>query len=70
MFERSQKSVVRGPFAPHIRAMTKGEYHLSPKLVYFVTNKQAHTIGEGLIEYARTGSKVELAKLSLAALRA
>ena len=69
MFERSQKSVVRGPFAPHIRAMTKGEYHLSPKLVYFVTNKQAHTIGEGLIKYARTGSKVDLAKLSLAALR-
>jgi acyl-CoA reductase-like NAD-dependent aldehyde dehydrogenase len=69
MFDRSQKSIVHGPFAPHIRAITKGEYHLSPKLVYFVTNTQAHNIGEGLIEYARTRSKLQLAKLSLAALR-
>ena len=69
MFDRSQKSIVHGPFAPHIRAMTKREYHLSPKLVYFVTNQQAHNVGEGLVEYARTGSRLQLAKLSLAALR-
>ncbi|MEN8041552.1 MAG: aldehyde dehydrogenase family protein [Actinomycetota bacterium] len=70
MFNQTQKSIVRGPFAPHVRAMTKGEYHLSPKLIYFVTNKQAHRIGEYLIDYKATGSKAKLAKLLVAALRA
>ncbi len=69
MLDKTLKNVVRGPFAPHVRAMTKGEYHLSPKLVYFVTNKQAHRIGEYLIDYKVTGSKAKLAQLLVAALR-
>ena len=69
MFDASEKSIVFGPFAPSPRSFPKGELHASPKLVYFVTNKQAHTIGERLIDYSDTESKADLAKVASAALR-
>lgn len=69
MFEKPEKSIVRGPFAPSHRAFLRGEFHLSPKLVYFVTNKQAHRIGERLIDYCASGSTSDMSKVVAAALR-
>jgi aldehyde dehydrogenase (NAD(P)+) len=69
MFDSSEKSIVFGPFAPSPRGFLKGELHASPKLVYFVTNKQAHVIGERLIDYSDTESKADIAKVASAALR-
>ena len=69
MFGKPQKSVVWGPFASAPRSFLKGERHLSPKLVYFVTNRNAHQIGELLIDYSASESNADLAKVALAALR-
>lgn len=69
MFGAAQKSVVRGPFAPAERAWLKGQPNLSPKPVFFVTNRQAHVIGERLIAYMDSGSKADLARVASAALR-
>jgi aldehyde dehydrogenase (NAD(P)+) len=42
MFDRPQKTVVRGSFYPIPRAWWHGEWHIAPKPVWFVTNKTAH----------------------------
>jgi len=69
MFDKAQKTVVRGPFAEAQRAFLKGEFHLSPKMVYFVTNKQAHVVGEKLIDYCDVPTKRKLASIAASALR-
>jgi aldehyde dehydrogenase (NAD(P)+) len=69
MFDRPEKTVVRGPFAPAQRAWVKGEFHAAPKPVYFVTNRQAHRIGEALIPYSDTLGKADLARVASFALR-
>jgi aldehyde dehydrogenase (NAD(P)+) len=69
MFGAAQKSVVRGPFAPAERAWLKGQPNLAPKPVFFVTNSQAHVIGERLMAYMDSGSKADLARVASAALR-
>ena len=69
MFDRAQKTVVRGPFAESPRAFLQREFHLSPKMVYFVTNKQAHVVGEKLIDYCDAPSKRKLASIALSAMR-
>ncbi len=68
-FDEPQKSVVRQPFYPFPRNLMHGEFHLSPKPPWFVTNKQAHTIGRRISRFeARPGWK-HLPGIFLAALR-
>jgi len=69
MFDRAQKSVVRGPFATGERAWSKGEVHMAVKPIYFVTNRQANVMGERLIAYMDSGSKVDIARIASAAIR-
>jgi acyl-CoA reductase-like NAD-dependent aldehyde dehydrogenase len=69
MFDKAQKSVVSGPFAPAPRTFAKGDFHFGPKMVYFVTNKQAHVIGEKLIDYCDRPTKAKLASIALSASR-
>ncbi|MEZ5176137.1 MAG: aldehyde dehydrogenase family protein [Acidimicrobiia bacterium] len=69
MFDRPLKSIVRGPFAEAPRTFTKGEFHLGPKMVYFVTNRKAHVVGEKLIAYCDEPSKAKLASIALSAMR-
>ncbi|HSJ71427.1 MAG TPA: aldehyde dehydrogenase family protein [Acidimicrobiia bacterium] len=69
MFDRPQKSIVRAPFAPSHRGFLRGEFHLGPKMVYFVTNKQAHNIGFQLIAYSDEESMASIAKVASAAIR-
>jgi hypothetical protein len=69
MFDRAEKTVVHGPFAESPRTFAKGEFHLGPKMVYFVTNKQAHVVGEKLIDYCDSPSKVKLASIAASAMR-
>ncbi len=67
MLDRTEKSVVRGPFAPSPRTFAKGEFHIGPKQVYFPTNKTAHKTGELLVEYSDKPTKVNLAKVAISA---
>ena len=69
LFDKPEKSIVRGPFAEGYRAFLRGEFHLSPKLIYFVTNRQAHRIGERLIDLHASESSVDLARVASAAMR-
>ncbi len=45
LFDKAEKSVVYGPFQPFPRALASGQFHMSPKPVWFVTNRRAHHIG-------------------------
>jgi aldehyde dehydrogenase (NAD(P)+) len=69
MFARAQKSVARGPFAPSHRTLGKGELHLAPKPVFFVSNSQMHKVGEYLVDYAASGKTKDMFKVVGAALR-
>ena len=69
MFDRAEKAVVTGPFAPGQRAWMKGEFHTAPKPVYFVSNDQAHAIGERLIPYTVSKRPADLAKIASVAVR-
>lgn len=41
MFDKAEKTVSRGSFYPFPRAWLQGEFHISPKPAWFVTNKTA-----------------------------
>jgi aldehyde dehydrogenase (NAD(P)+) len=69
MFTRAQKSVARGPFAPSHRTFGKGEFHLAPKPVFFLSNAQMHKVGEYLVDYAASGKTTDMLKVVGAAMR-
>ncbi len=69
MFTKAQKSVIRGPFAEAPRSFGKGEFHLAPKMVYMLSNRQSHVIGEKLIDYCDKPSKRKLASIAASAMR-
>jgi Aldehyde dehydrogenase family len=69
MFDKAQKSVVRGPFAPAERAWLKGTFNLAPKPIFYVTNATAHVTGERLIAYMDTHSKADLMRVASSAIR-
>ena len=56
MLERTERTVVRGPFTPPPRAFARREFHIEPKPVYFVTHRSAATVGERLTRQAVSGS--------------
>ena len=45
LFDKAEKAVVYGPFQPFPRALASGQFHMSPKPAWFVTNRRAHHIG-------------------------
>ncbi|MDJ0791327.1 MAG: aldehyde dehydrogenase family protein [Acidimicrobiia bacterium] len=69
LFDRAQKSIVSGPFAPAERAWMKGEFHGATKPVYFVSNRRAHEIGERVISYTMEKRPADLARMASAAVR-
>jgi acyl-CoA reductase-like NAD-dependent aldehyde dehydrogenase len=69
MLARSQKSVYRAPFAPYHRTATKGEIHLAPKPIWYLSNKNMHNTTEMLVSYSATGSTSDLLKLMASAMR-
>jgi acyl-CoA reductase-like NAD-dependent aldehyde dehydrogenase len=69
MLDRTQKSVARAPFAPSHRTLTKGEFHLAPKPVFFVSNKQMHNVGERLVDYAVSGKTSDMMRVVSSAMR-
>jgi hypothetical protein len=69
MLSDTQKAVARSPFAPSHRTLTKGELHMAPKPVFFVTNKQMHNVGERLVDYAMSGKTLDMMKVVSSAIR-
>lgn len=69
MLSRTQKAVARGPFAPSHRTLGKGEFHIAPKPVFFLSNAQMHKVGEHLVDYVSYGRTTDMLKVVGAALR-
>ncbi len=69
LFDRPQKSVVQGPFAPFPRSLLLGETHTAPKPIWFVTNETAETTTRRLTHFAASPSPLKLPGIFASALR-
>ena len=69
LFDRPQKTVVQGPFAPFPRSVLLGETHTAPKPLYFVTNATAETTGRRVLHFAADPSPLKLPAIFASALR-
>lgn len=69
LFERPEKTVVRGPFAPFPRTLAAGRPHVSPKPPWFVTNRTAAETAERLTRFAANPSFRRLPALLASAMQ-
>jgi aldehyde dehydrogenase (NAD(P)+) len=69
MLEGTERSVVRGAFAPFPRTLGQGMLHTEPTPPFFVTNRQAAHLGELLTEFVVSGSRKTLPAIITTAMR-
>jgi acyl-CoA reductase-like NAD-dependent aldehyde dehydrogenase len=69
LLEHVQKAVGEIPFRPSPRAITKGELTISPKPIFFVTNKTAQTTIRRLVKFLVDGNPMALPGIFASALR-
>ncbi|WP_412061043.1 aldehyde dehydrogenase family protein [Rubrivirga sp. IMCC45206] len=69
LFDRPQKTVVWGYFAPFPRSLLLGEMHAAPAPLYFVTNETADTTARRATEFATSPSVGKLAGVVVSAFR-
>jgi aldehyde dehydrogenase (NAD(P)+) len=69
LLKSAERTVVRGPFRPSHRALGAGEFTLSPKPPWFVTNKTQATTGRRLTAFAANPGWGKLPGIFAAALR-
>ena len=69
LFDKPEKTVVRGPFRPFHRAWRGREFHLAPKPPWFVTNKTAAQTARLLTTFAAEGKLRTVPVLFASALR-
>ncbi len=69
LFDKPQKTVVYAPFMPFPRAVMHGEFHMTPKPPWFVTNKTAHITSRRLTRFSARPGWRHLPGIFAAALR-
>ena len=69
MLPRPQKAVVDIPFRPAPRSLFNGELTLSPKPVFFITNKTAQTTTRRLVRFLVHRNPIALPRILLSAMR-
>jgi len=69
LLENPERTVVRGPFRPSPRSLLHGEFSISPKPPWFVTNRTAASTGRALTEFGARPSWARLPKIFASALR-
>ena len=69
LFDRPQKTVISGPFAPFPRSLLLGETHTAPKPLWFVTNDTADVTARRVTEFAASPSPLKLPSIFASALR-
>ena len=69
MFEKPQKTVIRGSFYPFPRAWRHGDLHIAPKPVWFVTNKTAHVTSRLVARLVADPGPRYLPRIFISALR-
>ncbi|MEN0064957.1 MAG: aldehyde dehydrogenase family protein [Myxococcota bacterium] len=67
MLERTEKLVLRGPFQPFPRTVSRGRLHTSPKPIWFVTHRGAARAAEALTRLEATGNLGQYAQAVRAA---
>ncbi|MGO1948373.1 MAG: aldehyde dehydrogenase family protein [Mycobacteriaceae bacterium] len=69
LLDHTERTVVRGAFRPVPRSLANGEFALSPKPPWFVTNRMSAVIGRRLSAFAGAPGWLKLPGIFLAALR-
>jgi len=69
LIDGAERTVVRGPFRPAPRSIVNGEWTISPKPPWFVTNRTAATTGQLLTAFAAKPSWTKLPGIFASALR-
>ncbi len=69
LLQHVQKTIAEIPFRPSPRAIIKGELTMSPKPVFFVTNKTAETTIRRLVKFLVDGKPTALPGIFASALR-
>ncbi|AMW22076.1 aldehyde dehydrogenase [Mycobacteroides chelonae] len=69
LVEKPERTVVRGPFRPFPRSFAHGEWALSPKPPWFVSNATAAGTGELLVDFAGKPSLLKVPRIFISALR-
>ncbi|WP_063008556.1 aldehyde dehydrogenase family protein [Nocardia kruczakiae] len=69
LLDHTERTVVRGPFRPFPRSILTGEFTLSPRPPWFVTNRTAVTTGRRLAEFAARPGWAKLPGIVASALR-
>ena len=69
MLEGTERTVVRGAFAPFPRTLRQGVVHTEPTPPFFVTNRQAAHLGELLTEAVVSGSRKKIPAIVATAMR-
>ena len=69
LIDRPERTIVRGPFRPAPRSILKGEFTLSPKPPWFVTNRTAATTAKRFTAFAAAPSWKALPAIFASALR-
>jgi acyl-CoA reductase-like NAD-dependent aldehyde dehydrogenase len=69
LIEGPERAVVYGPFRPFPRSVRGGEWAMSPKAPWFVTNRSEHLTSRRLTEFAAAPSVRKLPGIFIAAFR-
>jgi aldehyde dehydrogenase (NAD(P)+) len=69
LFDRPQKTVVRGTWAPFPRSLRVGELHGAPKPAWFVTNRNSEKTFRRVTEYTASRGALELVRVLASAYR-
>ncbi|MGH3724825.1 MAG: aldehyde dehydrogenase family protein [Mycobacterium sp.] len=69
LVEKPERTVVRGPFRPFPRSVVHGEWALSPKPPWFVSNATAAGTGKLLVDFASKPSLLKVPRIFISALR-
>ena len=63
MFDRPERTVVRGPFRPFPRSVLSGEMTLLPRPPWFVTNRRQHIVGRLLTAFEYKPSWLKIPRI-------
>ncbi|MFL6089638.1 MAG: aldehyde dehydrogenase family protein [Aeromicrobium sp.] len=69
LLDHTERTVVRGPFRPFPRSVATGQFAISPRPPWFVTNKTAAVTGRRLARFAGAPSWAKLPGIFASALR-
>ncbi|MCB9439620.1 MAG: aldehyde dehydrogenase family protein [Mycolicibacterium sp.] len=69
LIDKTERTVVRGPFRPMPRSILHGEASISPKPPWFVNNRTAAGTGRHLVSFAAKRSPAKLPAIFASALR-